>query len=213
MFAKVDYSSGPRLMSEERIPLSKEEFEKLRPQLKAITVEYLQSLNEAFVGLAEGQRMVAEAERGMAEAQKGRAEAQKGMAEAQASINNKLTRQFFSIFNGKKELPEDQIDALFKSYLADGSLSLGKSIEGNSYAKIDSMKSVTKYLAENPNIQTCNFRSFKAGVNDIPTLAEYLKKSTVRAIAFNNDISDDAKRQLNEVVLARSGGLKVVYYP
>ncbi len=60
------------------------------------------------------------------------------------------------------------------------------------------------------DVKTCDFRSFKSDVNDTPTLAEYLKKSTVKAIAFKNGIPEDAKASLAEAV--RKGGLKIQYF-
>jgi len=123
-----------------------------------------------------------------------------------------LTRQFYSIFNGKKTISVEEINALFNKYLADGSLTVEKSNEGKSYAKLNSMRAVTRYLDDHPDVKACDFRCLKTQVQDIPALADYLKKSTIKAIAINSGIPADAKTSLAEAVAARKGGLKVQYF-
>jgi hypothetical protein len=139
-------------------------------------------------------------------------EADKGIQKVAKNRQDRLTKQFYSIFNGKKELPINEIDSLFDKYLADRSLSVEKNNEGESYPKINSMKPVSQYLTDNPNVVSCDFRSFKTEVHDIPFFADYLKTSTVKAIALKKDISDDAKASLAEAVAARNGTLKVQYF-
>ena len=124
---------------------------------------------------------------------------------------NILTKQFYSIFNGKQQLPIEDIDVLFNTYLADCSLSVEKSSSGASYSKINSMRSITQYLDDHPNVKICDLRPFKTEICDIPTLAEYLKHSTVKLVGIKNGIPDDAKASLAEAVAARNGGLKVQY--
>jgi len=125
---------------------------------------------------------------------------------------NILTKQFYSIFHGKNPLPIEKIEVVFNTYLSDQSLTVESSIEGKSYSKLNSMVAVTKYLNDNPNIKTVDFRILKAEINDIPTLAEYLTKSNIKAIAINSGISSQAKESLNIAVKARNGGLKIQYF-
>ena len=123
-----------------------------------------------------------------------------------------VTKQFYSIFHGKKPLPTEEIDALFNTYLAEGALSFGKSSEGVSYTKLSSMNGVVKYLNDHLDIKNCDFRVFKTDIHDIPTLAKFLKNSTVKAIALNSGIPQETKESLAEAVAARNGGLKVQYF-
>jgi hypothetical protein len=74
------------------------------------------------------------------------------------------------------------------------------------------MRAITRYLDDHSDVKACDFRAFKTEVDDIPTLAEYLKNSTVRAIAFKSGIQEEAKASLAEAVATRNGGLKVQYF-
>jgi hypothetical protein len=122
-----------------------------------------------------------------------------------------LTKQFYSIFN-KQPLPLEKIDSIFKTYLADGSLTVEKSKEGISYPRINSMTPVIRYLDDNPDVPTLDFRSFKSEVHDVKTLAVKLKNSTIRAIAIKKCIPEEAKASLADVVAIRNGTLKVQYF-
>jgi hypothetical protein len=96
--------------------------------------------------------------------------------------------------------------------LADGSLTVEKSAEGTSFGRINSMKPVKQYLDDHPKVQACDFRTFKTEIRDIPSLVDYLKTSTVKAIALKNGISEDDKASLDEAKAARNGGLIVRYF-
>jgi hypothetical protein len=221
---------------DKRVPLSKEEFEIFKTnfseRLGDAIAPLLPELNQAFKGLAEAKRMGEagrkEAEEGRKEAEAGRrkaeegramqaaasqklALAEKGLQEVAKERQNILTKQFYSIFNGKKELPVDEIVALFNTYLADGSLTVEKNAEGKSYPKINSMRAVTHYLTDHPNVKICDFRLFKdkGAINEIPIFAEFLKKSTVKLVGFKSSISEDDIASLDKAKTARNGELKV----
>ena len=209
-----------------RTPVPKEELNKFKTKVTEILIEHLPELNAAYSQLEETKRLIEEDNRGIEaahkkieaadkeiEAARKKFEAaDKQIALAKKNRQEKLIKQFFSIFNGKASPSEETINNIFNTYLADGSLSVEKSLEGNSYPKINSMKAVTKYLDNNPSIKACDFRSFETEVHDIPTLAEYLKTSTVKAIALKSQIPEAAKESLTTAVVARNGGLKVQYF-
>ena len=181
--------------------------------------EALDKQKEAAInGVALGRAMKAsaqvkleQADRLTQEADKLKQEAAREKLEIAKLKQDLLTNKFHSIFN-KTPLPSEAVDNLFKRYLADGSLTVEKSQEGKSFPQINSMKSVTQYLTDHPDVKSCDFRVFKTAINDIPTLATYLKKSTVKAIALSSDISAEAKASLAEAVAARNGNLKVQYF-
>jgi ABC-type phosphate transport system auxiliary subunit len=170
---------------------------------------------------AEGRAMQAEGRAMQAEGRAMQARGVQGLQEVAKERQDIITRQFYSIFKGKddlaaKDLPALEVDRLFKTYLANGSLTVEKSAEGTSFGRINSMKAVIQYLEDNPNVLTLDFRSFKTEVHDISALADNLKTSTVKAIALKKGISDDAKASLAEAVAARNGTLygplKVQYF-
>lgn len=152
---------------------------------------------EALKGIALGRAM--------------QASAQVKLEEVARERQAVLTRKFHSIFN-KTPLPSESVDSLFKKYLADGSLTVEKSQEGKSFPQINTMKSVVQYLSDYPEIKVCDFRVFKTAVYDIPALANFLKKSTVKAVALNSGIPAEAKASLADAVAARNGSLKVQYF-
>jgi hypothetical protein len=124
-----------------------------------------------------------------------------------------VARQFYGIFSREaKSLTPEEISQIFKDYLTDGSLSFEHPAEGQSYPQMNSMKAVTKFLADHPEFKTCNFRVFQDKVFDITTLTEFLKKSEIKAIGMSNNISQQAKDSLANAVAARNGGLKVQYF-
>jgi hypothetical protein len=95
--------------------------------------------------------------------------------------------------------------------LATGALTFEQA-EGKNYPQINSMPAVTQYLSDHPDIKICDFRVFETHATDIPILAEHLKKSQIKAVAFDTNIPDIAKASLADAVAARSGGLKVQYF-
>ena len=226
MTAKVGggFAPVPGVKSQQE-GISNEEFDLLKVKLKEALVAKLPELNEisrqiaennkkikaAQVMQVEGRAMQASASQKLELAEKGLQEVAKEREAITKERQNILTKQFYSIFNGKKSLPVEEIDTLFNAYLADRSLSVEKSSSGTSYPKINSMRSITQYLDKHPNIKICDLRPFKTEICDIPTLAEYLKHSTVKLVGIKDGISDDAKASLAEAVAARNGGLKVQY--
>ena len=125
-----------------------------------------------------------------------------------------VTKQFYGIFNKNvNALTPEKISQIFKDYLADGSLSFERPVEGGpSYPQMNSMKAVTKFLQAHPEFTTCDFRVFKDKVFDITTLTAFLKTSKINGLAMKKSISQEAKNSLATAVAARHGGLKVQYY-
>jgi hypothetical protein len=166
---------------------------------------------------AEGEQRLAESNKRLIEIRKEKEaaiaktkDADQKLQEIAKEKHQILIKQFYSIFN-KNSIPEDQIDIIFNTYLADRCVTLEKSPEGKSFGRINSMKGVIKYLNDHPNVQLCNFTFFKSEIQDIPTLTEFLKSSKIKTtIAFKNGIPEDAKDKLAEVI-AVNGGLKVKY--
>jgi hypothetical protein len=172
-----------------------------------------QELQEARQRQAEARQMQAEGRQMQAEGRQMQAEGRQMRVEARQRQMNTLVTLFHQIFHGnKQEVPADQINTLFSKYLADGAISFEK--EKRCF-KLNYMKGVVSYLKDNSNVTQCDFRCFKTEISDIPTLAEYLKESKVKAIALNSGISEQAKLSMNEAVAARastSTPLKVCYY-
>jgi hypothetical protein len=166
---------------------------------------------EAFNGIALGRALKASAQAKLAEADRLKQEAAREKLEIAKQRQDLLTKKFHSIFN-KTPLSSEDVDALFKKYLADGSFTFEKSQEGKSFPQINTMKSVAQYLSDHPDIRVCDFRVFKTAVYDIPVLAAFLKKSTVKAVALNSGIPAEAKASLADAVAARNGSLKVQYF-
>ena len=164
-----------------------------------------QTIEQADRNIEEADRNIEEADRGIAQSR----ERQRQLAKEKLVV---LTGIFYSIFNGKNPIPADEVNALFETYLSDGSLTVGETSEGKSYPKINSMRAITRYIDDHPTVKMCDFRPFKTEISDIATLADYLKKSNVRAIALNSGIPTDAKTLLSEAIASRSGGLKVQYF-
>ena len=222
---KVGYPSSPHLQRGEYLrPLTEEESESLKSKFQDFMVaEFLPTLNENLRGLAEARRGIAAADTKIAAGQAKIAAGQAKIAVGQAKIavgqamqDSGLTKMFYTIFKGKadpaaKDLPAQEINRLFRTYLADGSISSKTTSGGLAYPCINSMNPITTYLDNHPKVSMCNFTAFKAEVHDVPTLAEYLKYSNIKAIAFRSSISEEAKASLAEAVAARKGSLKVQY--
>ena len=225
--------SSPHLQRGEYLrPLTEEESESLKSKFQDLMVaELLPTLSENLRGLAEARRGIAAADTKIAAADTKIAAADTKItvadtkiaaadtkiAAADTKIAQGMTEMFYTIFKGKtdpasKDLPAQEINRLFQAYLADGSFSAGSSPEGEAYCRINSMRPVTKYLKDHPNVALCDFRPFKAEIYDIPTLAEYLKHSKVKGIALKKSVSEEAKASLAAAVVARNGGLKVQYF-
>jgi hypothetical protein len=122
---------------------------------------------------------------------------------------NLIVKAFYGIFNGKNPLPREEVDTIFQKYLSDGSISLEKGPE-TCIIKLNSMKAVTHYLDDHPNVKICNFRPFEA--HDIKTLAEYLAQSScqVTGIGISRNISIEEKESLDKA-MQRRPSLKVTY--
>ena len=194
-------------------PLTKTEEEQLlrayeesyQQNVAPIAKVYHEKLSQLRQTIEQADRNIEEADRGIAQSR----ERQRQLAKEKLVV---LTGIFYSIFNGKNPIPADEVNALFETYLSDGSLTVGETSEGKSYPKINSMRAITRYIDDHPTVKMCDFRPFKTEISDIATLADYLKKSNVRAIALNSGIPTDAKTLLSEAIAARSGGLKVQYF-
>lgn len=183
---------------------------KVESQQLKVEGEQLKVEGERQLALAQSQQ--ADAQRKIEGAQKLKAEAQQELAAITKENQDTLTKMFYAIFNGKKELPVVEINTIFTTYLADSSLTVEETAQGESFLRINSMKSVVRYLKEHQDTRTCDFRHFKAEVNDVSTLAEYLKTSSVKAIALKKAIPEAAKASLAEAVAARNGALKIQYF-
>ena len=194
-------------------PLTKTEEEQLlrayeesyQQNVAPIAKVYHEKLSQLRQTIEQADRNIEEADRGIAQSR----ERQRQLAKEKLVV---LTGIFYSIFNGKNPIPADEVNALFETYLSDGSLTVGETSEGKSYPKINSMRAITRYIDDHPTVKMCDFRPFKTEISDIATLADYLKKSNVRAIALNSGIPTDAKTLLSEAIASRSGGLKVQYF-
>ena len=141
------------------------------------------------------------------------AEVDRKLQEALAKEKNIIIKMFHGIFNGKKPLPVEEVDSLFSTYLADGSITVEMISEKNRL-KLNSMKAIIRYLDDHPGVKACDFRSFRGEVHDVKTLADYLAQSscTIKAIGIDRKISDEAQSSLAEVVKAKNGALKVQYF-
>lgn len=143
-----------------------------------------------------------------------RAVAQANLARIKKERQELLTKMFYAIFHGKKEIPVAEINQLFNEYLVKGDLTMEKNQQGKSFPRINSMDAVIQYLNHNPLVKTLNFRHFKNQIRDIPILADFLKGSTISTIAINNAFQEDqeVKNSLDAAIAARNGGLKVQYF-
>lgn len=206
----VTVESSPQVTHK---PLTKEGEEIVGRFVEKCRDYYRQNIDPIMQKHAELQKTIAEADRNIAQARAIKAESQQRLIEIGKEQQVILTKMFQSIFNSKNRLPVEVIDVLFNKYLADGSLTVEETDEGKSYARVNSMRAITRYITDDNSVTMCDFRPFKGEIYDVPTLAEYLKTSRITAIAFNDGISGDAKKSLAEAVAARNGGLKIRYYP
>jgi hypothetical protein len=190
------------------IPLTPEEKviarQILQKEFRPILTAYVEQMMVLKNKDAEGDRMIIEGDRKIAEGDRKIAEGQRGQKIALVTI-------FYRIFYGnKKPVPAGQIDSLFSTYLADGSISFEKSKD---CFKLGSMKGVISYLKSHPEIKQCNFSVFKTEIYDIPTLSEYLVQNscTVKAIGIKRNIPKDAEESLARVIIKRPD-FKVQYF-
>ncbi len=178
---------------------------KLTPQQKeAWLAEYKEGLLNRF--LAEERSRLLESSR-------------RKLEEVEQLDRDIITKQFWSIFHGTAELPKEDYNKVFSTYLADRSLTVEETHEGKSFGRLNSMSSVIAYLKENPLTKTCDFRTFKAEINDIDTLVDFLTTPAayaVKALAFKTVILEVTKAKLAEAVAARTAAgavpLKVQYF-
>ena len=186
------------------VPLkTTEEKEYVRKELTSFLMDHFQKVDDLKEKLADTREKIAENDRKIEQAQIKKAEGQRMQIEG-------FTRIFHKIFHGKNAaITPEQITSLFSTYLADGAISLE---ESKHCFKLNSMKCIVDYLKDHSDVRQCDFRSFKTEINDIPVLAEYLIQSTIKAIAINSGISQEAKNSLAEAVNARKGTLKVQYF-
>jgi hypothetical protein len=186
-------------------------------QLKAWMAEYKVGLLNQLLK-DEKERLQESSQQHLAEAARLKESSEKKFAQVEKSRREILTKEFWSIFNGKNYPSQDQYGEIFATYLADRSLTNEETPDGKSFGRINSMNSVIKYLKDHPLTKMCDFRHFKAEVNDVETLADFLKTPdayAVKALAFKTAISEIAKQKLAEAVSARSSTsspLKVQYF-
>ena len=182
-------------------------------------VTQLPKINEALNTMADAQRKIEEADRKIELAKQGFREQEQKIQQHDQKLQQigkdleaLMTQKFLRIFNITKEIPAQEIDELFKKYLADGSLTIIKDL-GNAYVRINSTKPIVQYLKDHPGNKVCDLRGFKREVYGLPTLADYLKDSgvSVKLIALNNGVSSEGKQSLAEAIKARNGDLKVQY--
>lgn len=203
---------------------SAEEKAKIKKELTPILMDHFQRVAELKGKIAENNlkiqaadRTIEAADHNIAKAQRMNEEGDRMIAEGDRKIEEARCKQqeiivtlFYRIFYGNKQsVPPQTVSLLFTNYLNDGSISFDKD---KSCFKINSMKGVVSYLKDHAEIKQCDLRSFKAEIQDIQTLAKYLKNSAVRAIAINNGIAEQAKTSLAQAVAARNGGLRVQYF-
>ena len=202
--------------------------------LRQAFVSQLPKINEALNNIAEAQRMIESGQKMVIEADKKIAEtdreielAKQGFREQEQKnqqhdqkiqqhdqkiqqldkdIERIVTKRFLKIFNVQGEKPVEEIDNLFKKYLADGSFVVIED-PNNAHVKIKSTKPLIQYIKDHPGTKLCDLRAFKAEVYDLPTLADYLKDSgvSVKLIALNNGVSSEGKQSLAEAIKARNG--------
>ena len=179
------------------VPLSADEKEEVKKAMQPVLMNFANNIIELNKKIAEAQQNAEEAQREIEEARCKIKEADRTIEESDRKIQaglriqrESLTKLLLGIFYGKQPVPADQMDELFNTYLADGSISYE---EGKRCFKINSMKNIVNYLVAHADVKQCDFRTFKSEVNDISTLAEHLKNSTVKAIAINNGISAEAR--------------------
>ena len=192
------------------VPLSADEKEEVKKAMQPVLMNFANNIIELNKKISEAQQNAEEAQREIEEADRTIEESDRKIQAGLRIQRESLTKLFFSIFYGSKQaVPADQMDELFNTYLADRSISYE---EGKRCFKINSMKNIVNYLVAHADVKQCDFRTFKSEVNDISTLAEHLKNSTVKAIAINNGISAEARTKLEDAVTSRKGGLKVQYF-
>jgi hypothetical protein len=186
-------------------------------QLKAWMAEYKVGLLNQLLK-DEKERLQESSQQHLAEATRLKESSEKKFAQVEKLDQEIITKQFWSIFNGKNQPSQDQYSEIFATYLADRSLTIEETPEGKGFGRINSMSSVIKYLTNNPLTKMCDFRHFKTEVNDVETLADFLKTPdayAVKALAFKTAISEIAKQKLAEAVSARASTpspLKVQYF-
>lgn len=165
----------------------------------------------------EGRAMQAEGHAIREEAQAQKASGEQKLQAAEAAKKKMVTQVFYAMFNGMKPLSDqgpkhlsEQIDTLFSTYLADGSIFIDMSIKA---PRLTSMRPVIQYIEDHPDVKRCTFKPFKTAIEDIPTLADYIAQSSCRieAIGINGNIPEEAKSSLEAAVAARNGALRVQY--
>lgn len=215
MSVKFDQGVSPAYLSDDlRTPsgqISQERLEELKERSRQALLEKLPILQEGFRLMQEGNRMIVESQQELLEAREKRQAVVKKLQEVAEERHQILIEMFYRIFH-TTPLPIEQAKPLYETYLADRSVTVEETSEGKSYLKINSMRSIIRYLNDHPTVKTCDFRAFKTEVYDIGTLAEYLKTSTTKGIALKNGIPLESKEILSKAVAARSGGLVVKYF-
>jgi|GEM_PF-4793375 len=170
---------------------------------------------EADQKAQEADRKAQEAHQKAQEADQKAQEARQKAREAIQGQNTVLVRVFLKIFCITDPVPNEQIDPLYSTYLSDKSISFDKS---NSCFRLNSMAGVVKYLKEHPEVKQCDFRAFKAKVDNVSTLDDlstfvnYLAtgEAKVKAIAISSGISQEAKQSLD--IAAKKGRVQVQYF-
>jgi hypothetical protein len=171
-----------------------------------------QTLEALAIEKEEADKKIAGAQAMKAEAQAMKAKGDAILAEVAKQRLDALTQQFIGIFD-KTPLSADEINAQYHKYLAGNNHLTVEKAEDGSYSKINSMGAVIHYLKDHPNTKFLDFRSFKAAVEDVSTLSNYLKTAlTVTVVGFKECISNDSKKDLDQAVAVRDGTLKVRYF-
>ena len=182
-----------------RINLTREEIEELKAGMEKSLIEELRVSSE---------KNRAEAEQHEINAAHHEANAAQLTASAERKKIALVREAFHNIFyTTKNPVPEEKQAELFDPYLADHSISVRKNSEGKNCLNLDSSNAVINYLSNNPGIGKCDFRAFKSEIHDIQSFLDFLVTpvgSRIRALAFNNEIPENAKDALARTISART---------
>jgi DNA repair exonuclease SbcCD ATPase subunit len=198
-------------LREAQIEQKKVQIEQSKAQIEQSKVQIEQKQNEIIEKEKQAQALHESSQAKLQLAQQIKASNMQKLQQVNESMKVKIAGIFYSVFNLKPEL--NQIDTILSTYGLSNFSSKQSPIfvdEQKKCAVINSMKPFIQFLETNKSVTSCNFKAFKDEINDVETLASYLKESKCAVKALG--ITKNAQSVVDVAVKARSGQLKVQYF-
>lgn len=158
--------------------------------------------------LKKAQALEASGQQKIASGQQKIASGQQKTQSAEVKKRELLTKLFYTICNGKKELPADEEESVY-AYIADGTSLIADKVRR---FVLNSTLPVIQYATDHRS-EICNFQLLGTEVHDVQRFADFVadENCSVKLVIINKNVSAAAKASLEWAKSQRKGKLTIQY--